>query len=209
MYWFLFYVTLFSGFIPLSYLLITKGSFIKMKDPLVIYLALVFMASFYELVFTKGLGVNVTYWFQFYSLLELFCVYYIFSKINNKFKVFNLIACGVMLLTYVFSFKYWNTQNGFTATSINRFPITIYVMVSFLLWMRTLFTQIRVNNLWDYSEFYFIAGIVIYYFSTAFLFLMSNFLFQKPEFFLQFWVFNIIATLILRLLLLLSAWKMK
>lgn len=202
-------MTLISGFIPFLLALFKKGKKLKMSHPLIIYVGLVFFASFYELVFSTWLNINVTYWFQFYSLLEILGIYYVFSKVNPDYKLLNRVSLIVLGIFYVISFNYWTSENALTSISINKFPITIYVIISFIIWIKTLFDQIRVVNLWHYSYFYFIIGIVFYYFSTAFLFLMSNFLLNQAELFINFWILNIIATFVMRIALMLSVWKMK
>lgn len=194
-------MTLISGFIPLILALIKKRKRLKIAKPLIIYISLVFFASFYELIFST--------WFQFYSLLEILGVYYVFSKVNPRYKLWNKLALIILGIFYIISFRYWTSENALTSISINKFPITLYVILSFVLWVKTLFDQIRVVNLWQYSTFYFIIGIAIYYFSTAFLFLMSNFLFNQTELFINFWILNIIATFVMRLALMLSVWHMK
>ncbi|HEX8576205.1 MAG TPA: hypothetical protein VF677_07925, partial [Flavobacterium sp.] len=71
------------------------------------------------------------------------------------------------------------------------------------------FEKMDVHNLWQSDTFYFIAGLIIYYASTIFLFLSSIFIYNSNLYFYDFWLVNIIATLILRVLLSIGVWKMK
>jgi len=67
----------------------------------------------------------------------------------------------------------------------------------------------HIPNLWRNSDFYFIAGLTIYYASTFLLFLLSDFIINSKQlYFYDYWLVNVLATLILRIFLMIGVWKM-
>ncbi len=67
----------------------------------------------------------------------------------------------------------------------------------------------EIPDLMDSSVFYFITGFFMYYSTTLALFLMSSFIFTSELYFYDYWLVNVIATLILRICLIVGVWKMK
>lgn len=204
MYETLYYIALISGFFPA----LIYGTNRDLKNPIVPFLFLTLIASIYELIFSTILEINTSYWFQVYSLFEFLTIVYFFS-ILNKNKLFSMASLVVLIIVYSISFFYWSTDNALIAKTINKFPLTIYVIISFIIWTRQLFKENKIDNLWHHPDFYFVSALAIYYFSTALLFLMSHFLFSSKAYFLNFWLLNIIAVIILRTLLSVGVWKTK
>ncbi|GEM_PF-2473903 len=205
MYTIILYIALGLGVIPLIFLL--KGA-ISLKAPIAPFILLTAFSSLYEFVATLILNLNTTYWFHFYSILELLCILYFFGRVNKK-KQFNRAALIVLLTVYLASFYYWRSDNALTALAINKFPLTIYIVLSFIFWVQKLFRDNKIDNLWQHGEFYIVASLCIYYFCTAFLFIMSNYLFTHKAFFFDFWILNIICVILLRIILSVGVWKMK
>lgn len=205
MYTIILYIALGLGFIPLIFLL--KGA-IPLKAPIAPFILLTAFSSLYEFVATLILNLNTTYWFHAYSILELLSILYFFGRVNKN-KRFNSAALIVLLTVYLVSFYYWRSDNALTALAINKFPLTIYIVLSFIFWVQKLFRDNKVDNLWQHAEFYFVASLCIYYFCTAFLFIMSNYLFTHKAFFFDFWILNIICVILLRIILSVGVWKMK
>lgn len=64
-------------------------------------------------------------------------------------------------------------------------------------------------NLWKYDNFYYVFGIFIYFSVTFCLFLLSKLIFESSGYAYDYWLANILATLGLRILLIIGVWKMK
>ena len=75
-------------------------------------------------------------------------------------------------------------------------------------WVRDLFKNEEVQNLWQNPTFYFMSAFYIYYLVTMPLFLMGSIIFTTNLYFYDYAIINVIATLILRTLLIIGVWKM-
>lgn len=76
------------------------------------------------------------------------------------------------------------------------------------LWFKDVFEKLEIRNLLQSPSFYFVSGLILYYCSTFFLFLMHDLLYgadkSKAE---EIWLLNIIFNLLLRSLLIIGVWK--
>ena len=206
------------GVIPLSILFVKKSAFDK-NHPIVPFIWLTALASAYEAIFSFLLKINTSYWFQIYALLSFLTLYYFFLKLlNPHYKKILKWSLIIFLIVYVNSFFFWSDIDKFISTAINRVYITAFILFFSVIWFRSLFDKLQnysvfekidVTNLWQSEMFYFISGIFIYYSTTLFLFLSSNFIFSSNLYFYDYWLVNVLATLILRTLLIISVWKMK
>ena len=209
MYTILFYIALFTGILPLLLVFKRKRAFDK-NHSIVPFLWLTGMATFYEFIGSVVLKINTFYWFQLYPLLSFLALYYFFFYLleSNHKKLFRILFI-LFSITYSISFFFCSDDDRFISSAINRSAITVFVFISTLLWLKNLFEKMDVPNLWQNDTFYFIAGLIIYYASTILLFLSTIFIYNSDLYFYDFWLVNIIATLILRVLLSIGVWKMK
>ncbi|MFA5557261.1 MAG: hypothetical protein WCY06_07540 [Flavobacteriaceae bacterium] len=194
---------------PLAVLFYKKRAFDKQHSavPLIWLTAL---ASLYEYIGTALLKININYWFQIYSFLELTAVYYFFYRLLGASYTKYRIAFLILLLsTYVVSFMYWGSSDKFISLAINNSAITVFVVVSVFLWFRHISQKGEVMNLWKYDNFYYVFGIFIYFSVTFCLFLLSKLIFESSGYAYDYWLANILATLGLRILLIIGVWKMK
>ncbi len=209
MYKIVFYITLFSGLLPLLFLFLRKKAFDK-EHPAVPLLWLTAIGSLYEFIGSVLLKINTIYWFQLYPFLNFITFYYFFFKLlKPNYKILFRILFILFLAVYLVSFYFFSEENKFITTALNRIPITIFVFTFTALWFKNLFEKMEEQNLWQNDNFYFITGLIIYYSSTLFLFIASNFIYNSNLYFFDFWIVNIIASLILRILLCIGVWKMK
>lgn len=171
---------------------------------------LTFIATLYEYIGTSILKINVAYWFQLYSLLEFLTIYYFFQKIfcSTYKKVFQIFI-GVLLLAYCCSFLFWNENTIFISEAVNRIPLTLFVFTFSYIWFKELFQKMEIENPLDNSSFYFVSGLAIYYSGTSILFLISSIIFESNLYFYNFWTVNVLATLFLRIFLIIGVWKME
>lgn len=174
------------------------------------FLWLTAIASFYEFFGSVVLKINTSYWFQLYPFLSFLSLYYFFFQLLKPdykylFRILFILFIGV----YGMSFYFWSENDRLVSSAINRSSITIFVFTFASLWFKNLFEKMDVPNLWQNDIFYFIVGLTIYYSSTIFLFLSSIFILNSNLYFYDFWLVNVIATLVLRILLCFGVWKMK
>lgn len=206
------------GIIPLSILFIRKKAFVW-NNPIVPFIWLTGLASIYELIGSYLLEINTSHWFQLYALLSFLALYHFFSRmLKPHFKTIINWFLILFLIVYATSFFFWDDTDMLISSAINRTYITIFVIIFTVIWFKNLFDSLQdytlfdkkeIPNLWERDYFYFISGVFIYYSTTLFLFLSSNFILSNNVYFFDYWIVNIIAAIILRVLLMTSVWKMK
>ncbi len=203
----LFFIALFIGIIPLLILLLKKRAF-DFKKPIISFIWLTAFATLYEFFGSVILKINTSYWWQLYSLLEFITLYYFFFKLfQPKYKTTFWVFLVLLVTKYGFSYIFWNEI--FISTAINKIPLTIFVLTFSFLWFKELFKKMEIQNPWQNANFYFVSGFSVYYSSTFFLFLLGNSIFNSNIYFYDYWLINIMATLILRTFLIIGVWKMK
>ena len=209
MYHYFIYTALFLGIIPLV-VLVSKKRALDFNIPILPFIWLTFIASVYEFVGTSLLGVNTSYWFQTYSLLEFLCIYYFFySQYRSSYKKILTVFLAILVLTYGTSFIFWRDNQLLVSEAINRIPIALFIFTFSFIWIKELFNKMVILNPWQHPTFYFISALSIYYAATTFLFVLSSFIFESKLYFYDYWMVNIMATFILRLLVIIGVWKMK
>lgn len=206
----LLYTALFAGLIPVAVLLILN---IKSKKagPIIPFLYLTAISSLYEMLFTLYLKIDSTLWFTVYDILAFSAMFYFFYKINYpKYRI--LFITGILLFTVliipnIFSINksvhhFLNVQSLFSGA------ITAFIFVMTFLWFIDIFKKMETPNLWSVPDFYYVSALFIYYSSTFFLFLLSDVILSNDSGkLMDYWLLNIIATLVLRILLITGVWK--
>lgn len=206
MYIIFFYTVLFAGLIPLL-LMFIKGFALNFKDAATPFVWLTTIATIYEFVGTLLFQINSDYWFQLYTLLEFVAIYYFYFKlVRPQFKMLFRSILVLFLIFYIFSFI---PSGSFIATSATKTITPLFVIMGSTLWVRKLFMEMSIPDLWKSSQFYFVSGFLLYYTSTFFLFLLRDSMLSVNSNFYDYWLVNIIAALIFRILLSFGAWQMK
>lgn len=209
MYQVFFYTTLFIGIIPLSIVFLKKRPF-DFKEPITPFIWLTAFATLYEFIGTGLLEIKTPYWFQLYSFLELVTLFYFFFKLfKTRYKTIFGIFLVLLVITYSFSFFFWNENSSLIPKAINKTPLTLFVLTFSFLWVKELFEKMEIQNPWQNPDFHFVSGLFVYYSSTFFLFLLANYIFESNVYFYDYWLINVIATLLLRTFLIIGVWKMK
>lgn len=190
-------------------LFIKKRAF-NIRESITPFIWLTAFATLYEFIGTGLLEIKTSYWFQLYSFLEIVTLFYFFFKLfKTKYKTTFGIFLVLLVTTYSFSFFYWNENSGLISNAKNKASITFFVLTFSFLWFKELFKKMEIQNPWQNADFYFVSGFLLYYSSTFFLFMLGGFIFNSNVYFYDYWLINIIATLILRTLLIIGVWKMK
>ncbi|MCP1994346.1 hypothetical protein L1275_000091 [Flavobacterium sp. HSC-61S13] len=205
----LLYVTLLAGFIPLI-LFIGKGLYKKKNYgsifPLILLIA---CSSIYEYLGSVVLHLNVIPWFQIHSLLEFLALFYLFKNlIENRPRWFFATYLGLFLLFYIDSFFLLETESALVSKSLNKLFMTLFVISCSFLWVKQILDQKVILKLHQNGSFYIVIGLFFYYSTTISLFILSNYLYKNELFFNDYWLVNIISSLILRILLSIGVWKM-
>lgn len=168
------------------------------------------IATLYEFISSVLLKINTTYWSQLYSLLAFVTLYYFFFKLfQPKYKNTFWAFLALLVITYGISFFFWTDKSTFISRMINRIPVTLFVLTFSFFWYKNLNKKRGIYNPLQHSDFYFVSGFSVYYASTFFLFLLSSNLFNSNLYFYNYWLVNILATFVLRILLIIGVWKLK
>lgn len=216
MYLYILYITLFLGILPLCIQLI-RHKILWNHNGIMPFIWLTAFASVYEWLGTLILKFNSVYWFQLYPLLSILAILYFFHKtLSLKHLMLISILFIIFIIVYCISFFYLK-NDIFVSSSLNRIAISSTVFILTIIWFKELFDKLNeiaifdrkeLKYLWESEKFYFVAGIFIYYTTTFFLFLSSSIIYESELYFNDYWFVNILATLVLRVFLIMSAWKM-
>lgn len=202
-------ILILTGLLPLFLLFLKKKAF-DIKQPIVPFAWLTAVSTLYEWIGTALFKINATYWFQFYSLLCFCTLYYFFFRLLERQykKVFGFFL-ALFMVTYSTSFFLFDKKNAFISTAINEPLLTLLVLIFSFLWFKKLFEELKISNLWKDADFYFVSGLMIYHSGTFFFFLLSGSIFSSNAYFYDYWMVNIIATLVLRIFIIAGVWRMK
>src|SRR5690606_31765934 len=122
------------------------------------FIWLLALATVYELFGTTIFKLNTAYWFQLYTPLEFFAIYYYYRKIlYPAYSLFFKIALLFFGIVYLVScFFIWRPESKLFSTLVNQVPLTIFVIIGSFLWFRELFSDMNIENLWKNPHFYFV-----------------------------------------------------
>lgn len=210
MYDVLLYITFAAGLVPLIlYLLFKVRKDIDEEINAVLpYIGLIAVGSIYEPVVTLAFGVNSTYWFRAYDILEFASLYYFFTRLVPFKRYRGLFLC--CLLVFIAGVI------GVGVTDISQFflesmyaPLIFSFVVLFsTVWIWELFGRADVLWLLKSPAFYFVSGFVFYYSATFFFFLFGEVIYESGTYdYKDYWLLNIIAALLLRTLLIIGIWN--
>lgn len=204
----LIFVILF-GTIPLINYLIFKRKLKHETTFIEPFLWLVAFASLYEFFGTILLQINCNFWFRIYILLSFLSLLYFFYQLfNKKYKSFFVFFIMIFFSCFVSLIFVWNNSNNLQSDSFLNTIQTITILSFSMIWFKNIFTNLQIEYLWKSPVFYFISGMVIYYFGTLFLFLLSDIIYKNDKSSLQeYWMINIFLNFIFRLLLIIGIWK--
>jgi hypothetical protein len=203
----LFYFYLALGILPLFLLksLKIKGFQLLFIQP---FVWLIFLASIFEFIAFKQKWETI-YWFRFFILIDFLVVFYFYYfALNKSFKLFFYSSFFGFLVLYMYLLTIWNAgESAKTDFYLTTFE-TLFVFIASILWFITVFSELKETSLWHAPNYYFIAGFILYYSGTFFLFLVSGFMIKNMESdFLSYWNANILFNVVLRTLIIIGIWK--
>lgn len=203
-------IILLLGFLPILFLF-KKNSLFKSFGSIIPFVFLIFLSSFYELIFTYFYKINVSFWFLVYNILSFFCIFYFFYlELNKKNKLFFLLLFKLFIILLIYFYYNFNIHDILIINSHFKIFITSFILISTTLWFVKLINEGNVHNLLQTGSFYFIAGFVLYYCGTLFLFLLSDQLYKMDTNLLSYyWGINIFLNFVLRSLVIVGLWKLR
>jgi hypothetical protein len=209
---FLYIVSNFIGILPLLvYYIKYRRTKLDLNITIPI-LALNFFSSIYEFVFTYLLKIDSEYWFRFYLLLEFLTIVYMFWKLFEQllYRRILLISTLIYISIYLLLLNQWVPHHNLTTDSYLTVYTTLLVYVFSILWFRKVFANFELESLIHSPVFIVISGLLLYFSSTLFLFLMSDYFLKDVHYnFLDFWQLNVVMCILFRLLLLTAILKGK
>lgn len=201
-------VTILYGLFPFSlYLLINKlDNKIKNVIP---FIFLVFLSSIYEFIFTILLRFDVSYWFLSYCVISYFTIYYFFNTLlYNTILNVNFLSLLLFIFLLISLLSFFEIKDTLIICSFLDGFTTIYIFIFSILWFRKIFQDLEYESLLYSPHFYFISGLILYYFGSFFLFLLSNLINEREnKMFQYYWMLNVVLNLVLRTLLIVGIWK--
>lgn len=202
-------LSIFLGFLPLSFYFIVRNKLNRDISLILPYLVLAFFSSFYELIFTICLKINASVWFKIYTSLEFFVlIHYFYKLLQGRYKQLYYFFSLLYLTCFgfiVFQGKIGNFMDGDSYLQVIE---SVFVITVVLLWMKYAFINLQEDSLLKFPHFYFISGLLFYFSGTLFLYLLGNLILQEgAEDFANFWLLNLFFNIFLKILILIGIWK--
>lgn len=209
LYAFLFYTALILGVIPLLIVIFNYSRFNKKMHPILPYLVVVFIASFYEYFGTYLLEINATYWFMTHKILAIGTLQYFFYQILYKKFKFLFIAFSIIFVgTFIYNLPNLNDTTFLDINAYLNAIITLLVITCSILWFKQFNRNSEQINSKIHPYSYFIIGLLILYSGTLFLHLYANNLYlTNRDLFFTSWMLNLLLNCINRTLLIIGVWK--
>jgi len=205
----LFFIANILGLVPLLLFYSFKGRFSDSNfKGIVPFIWLVAIASFYEVIFSHFLKVNVEIWFKIYSFVEFILIVILFSGQKNRpnryyFWIFTVIYLMVFtFLLFACQACHFLKQDSFLNV------VLIFFIISYAtIWFYKNFKIMENNSLLELPFFYFLSGLLVYYSGIIFLSLLSESIVNSPLYFFDYWIVHICFLILFRILLIVSVWK--
>jgi len=174
-------------------------------------LLLTAFASIYETLGSLVLKWDTSYWFRIYDLLEFCAIFYFFFRLMGiQWKKWLYLFPLAYVIIYMGGLLLWQQFNELQVKALFSTILLLFICTSAFTWLHLRFKNIKEVLGIAPAILVFLAAIVLYYTSTYFLFLMSNELFTSAKKdFEKYWMLNVVATLLYRILLILGVWSIR
>jgi hypothetical protein len=205
------YVTLAAGLLPCILFHSKQAKAKGDARPILPFLWLTAFASVYETLGSLILQWDTSYWFRIYDLLE-FCAifYFLHSLLGALWKKGYYLFPAIYGLLYIGCLCLWDDLNELQAKAIFSTILVIFICTGVFTWLTARLKGIKEILSTATPVLIFVLSILLYYTATYFLFLVSNELFTNAkENFENYWLLNIIATLLFRILLIVGVCLIK
>lgn len=172
------------------------------------FLMVVFVASLYEFIGAFLLKVDFKNWYLIYKTMAFASLLFFFNSIVEIKKSMIWVAILGFSTLLLLTFTTWEKIQVLQINAYFNISLTILVLLFTSLWLIATFKKLETDSLWNDPNYFFVVGLNVYYFGTALLFIMSNYIFNKdPKSLEEYWLLNIILNLVLRTTLILGIWK--
>lgn len=205
------YFALLLGLVPIAFFYV-KGSnkFSSQAKSFLPFLYLTAIASLYEFFGSIVAGLDVAIWFRLYGLLEFVALLYFFCKVldaNIHWLLYGLAI--IFALEFIFFLFFGDVNEELLIDSILNCTTYCLIIASVMYYFVKRFDMLHFQRaVLDWAVFCFMAGTLLYYSSTFFLFLMAHsVLTSSPGSFADYWVLNVVATIVFRTVLIFGIWK--
>lgn len=197
------------GLTPFLIFLFFRNKISQQIKAITPFLLLVFISSIYEFIFTILMKWDGSKWFIIYCLISFFVIFYFYSTIlrglNRLMKIISVTLFFLMMLLLIIKY---NIQDYLLICSFIDTYITIFIFIFSLFWFRKIFRDLEYESLLSIPDFYFISGLILYYFGNFFLFLMAELIYKSDQNLLQYyWLLNLFLLIVIRTLLIIGIWK--
>jgi hypothetical protein len=210
MFYFLFCVCCLLGVVPILILVYSKSLNNSRTYKFQALLWLVFISSLYEFFGTSVLHLNSDIWFRTYILFEFSALFlFYFHLLKSKYQTFLFATLFLFIVSYSAALPYYNIWNKAEVESFFTVYETAFIYVASMLWFSEMFGIHKFEPLATMPEFYIVAGLLICFSGTVLLFLSIKVLATTSETFSQYWMVNLVFNIILRLMLIVSTWKVR
>lgn len=207
----LFFISFFFGIFTFIYFAIKRKTLTIEVVSFIPFLYLTFFASLYEFVFTYLLKIDAEYWFRLYMFLEFLCIYYFYDKIfqkQNTIRRLLFISLLLYIVFYLVLLFYWKPHDNLKTDSYLSVYNTVTIILFSIFWFKRIFINFEISNLFNSPTFIIISGLLLYYTSTLFLFLISDYILKdRDNSFLDYWQINVVFLILFRFFLLLGIKK--
>jgi hypothetical protein len=203
----LLYLTFLAGLVPAALFYGLKPVSCSELNYIRPFIWLTALGSIYEPVATLWLEIPSQPWFRLYNILEFLCLYYFFSKMlgaeyNQVLRTFlTLFLTGALVLYFALDISQLTLEAYYAPF------IFVFVTACSVMWLRKVFIAADISLL-NSPPFFFVCGFFFYYTNTFLFYLLSDIVIMDYNFdYKAYWVINILATLILKIIISLGVWK--
>jgi hypothetical protein len=205
------YFALLLGLIPIAFFYVKgRNKFPSQAKAFLPFLYLTAIASLYEFFGTNVAGLDVAIWFRIYGLLEFLALLYFFCGVLpvRIHRVLYSLAI-IFALEFIFFLFFGDMNEELLIDSILNCTTYSLVITGVMYYFVKRFDMLHFQRaVLDWAVFCFMAGTLLYYSSTFFLFLMAHsVLISNPGNFADYWVLNVIGTIVFRTILIFGIWK--
>lgn len=205
----LLYVTLIAGCAPLGLFLAGQKYNNQANRVVLPLVGLMTFSSVYEYVVSLKLGVSVVFWYLIYPAFEFATLYFLFENyITQRPKWLFQSLLGLFVLFYILSLCCFDTDSYLMSTGLNKLYSTFFVLLCTFLWVRQVSNQKKILKLYNESQFFIVMGLFFYYVTTISVFTLLGFIDKSDLYIYDYWLVNIIASLILRITISIGVCKM-
>ena len=200
--------TILYGLLPLLIYHFLKEKLMGIKA-IYPFLVVVFIASLYEFIGSIVLRISAENWYLIYKTLAFFSIHYLFFVLlDNRYKIIFSVLILIYLVMIFLVFTHWSEYSYLNKSAFFNVFQTIIVLFFSILWFKKVFQELAVDDLLKEPFFYFLAGLIICYSGSVFIYLMGDSIyFNDKSSFQYYWLINIFLNLVLRTLLVFGIFK--